>query len=256
MRNRVVLVTGGSRGIGRAIALSCGALGARVAVNYRSNAEAASQVVHEIESSGGAATAVQADVGDPGQIPAMVNSVEKQFGSIDILINNAAILQPGDLDDFDSAAMDNMRRVNVDGLVNLTRAVVPGMKQRRFGRIVNLTSIAALGTTFPGNTFYAATKAAVITLTRRFALQLGEFGITVNAVAPGFVLTDMAGQGLTEERKSAFVEKIAKLSMMRRVGRPEDIARAVVFLAAEDAGFITAQVITVDGGRMDFIGHP
>jgi 3-oxoacyl-[acyl-carrier protein] reductase len=256
MHNRTVLITGASRGIGRAVALACGALGAKVAVNYRASEDAAIEVAHNIETFGARAIAVRADIGDPGQIRSLVEQVSDRLGPIDVLVNNAAVLVPGDLDDFDGPSLESMRRVNVDGVINLTRAVVPGMKHRHFGRIVNISSIAALGTTFPGNTFYAATKAAVIALTRRFALQLGEFGITVNAVAPGFILTDMAEQTMTHDKRSAVVENVARLAMVRRVGRPEDIARVVVFLAAEDAGFITAQVITVDGGRTDYIAHP
>jgi 3-oxoacyl-[acyl-carrier protein] reductase len=256
MKNRTALVTGASRGIGRAIALDLAASGAKVAVNYRSSAGAAEQVVRDIQASGAQAIPVQADIADPAQVRAMADEVAGKLGPIDILVNNAAVLQTGDLDNFDWSQMESMRRVNVDGLVAMTRAVVPGMIDRGFGRIVNLASIAALGTTFPGNTFYAATKAAVITLTRRFAMQLGPHGITVNAVAPGFIITDMVAQGQSEESMRATVERLANLAMVRRVGRPEDIGRAVAFLASEAAGFITAQVLTVDGGRTDYIAHP
>ena len=126
------------------------------------------------------------------------------------------------------------------------------MKERKFGRIVNVVSVAALGTAMAGTTFYAATKAAVVVLTRRFALELGPHGVTVNAIAPGFVLTDMAAAGRTE----ADFAVIAAKSMVRRVGRPEDITHAVAFLVSPESGFVTAQVLTVDGGRMDYIGHP
>jgi 3-oxoacyl-[acyl-carrier protein] reductase len=249
---RIALVTGASRGLGRAIALRLGRAGAAVGVNYREQAGAAEAVVREIRTQGGRALAVRADVADSAQVRDMVTRVTSELGVVDILINNAGISHSGDLGDFDLAQMEAMRRINVDGLVAVTRAVVEGMKERRFGRIVNVASVAALGTAMAGTTFYAATKAAVIVLTRRFALELGPHGVTVNAVAPGFVLTDMATAGRTEADFAA----IAARTMVRRIGKPDDIAHAVEFLVSPEAGFVTAQVLTVDGGRMDYIGHP
>jgi NAD(P)-dependent dehydrogenase (short-subunit alcohol dehydrogenase family) len=130
------------------------------------------------------------------------------------------------------------------------------MKQRRYGRIVNLGSIAGHGTSLPGNAFYAATKGAVSVLTRRFAMELGPHGITVNAVAPGFILTELVREGRSEHEVEDLVKTISQRSMVGRVGDPDDIANAVAFLVAPNSGFITAQTITVDGGRMDYIGHP
>jgi 3-oxoacyl-[acyl-carrier protein] reductase len=143
-----------------------------------------------------------------------------------------------------------MQRVNVGGIIHTTLGVVESMKERRFGRIINMTSIAAHGTNLPGTTFYAATKAAVSLLTRRFALDLGSFGITVNAVAPGFVPTDMNAGSV------GLVERVVESTIVGRAGKPEDIAHAVAFLASPESGFITAQTLTVDGGRMDYIAHP
>lgn len=152
--------------------------------------------------------------------------------------------------------MERMRGVNVDGLVHVTRACVEAMKERGWGRIVNLSSLAALGTTNPGTTFYAATKAAVIALTRRFALELGPHGITVNAIAPGVIETDMI-TGLGSAEKVAELKRgMAALAMVGRIGTPDDIAHACAFLCAEESSFITAQTLTVDGGRMNYIGHP
>ncbi len=223
-----------------------------MAVNYRERNAEAEAVAQEIRSLGGKALVVQAHVADRAQVRAMAERTEQELGYVDILINNAGVMRRGDLGDFEWSEMEGMRATNVDGLVNVTRAFVEGMKRRRFGRIVNLTSIAALGTAMAGTTFYAATKAAVSVITRRFAMELGPDGITVNAVAPGFILTDMAKSGRGPEDFAQIAEK----TMVRRVGEPEDIANAVAFLCAIESSFITGQILTVDGGRMDYIGHP
>ncbi len=250
LEGKNALVTGGSRGLGRAIALRLAREGARVGINYFTQAQQAESVVAEIESGGGAAMALQADIADDGQVRAMV----EQFGGADVLVNNAGIMVNGDLADFDYSQMERMRRTNVDGLVNVTRAVVERMKQRRFGRIVNLASVAGTGTAMAGTTFYAATKAAVALLTRRFAMELGPAGITVNAIAPGFIVTDMTRRA-GEEKLRTIVESVSAKAMVRRAGQPEDIANAVAFLVSPASGFVTAQILTVDGGRMDYIGH-
>jgi NAD(P)-dependent dehydrogenase (short-subunit alcohol dehydrogenase family) len=251
LSGKTALVTGASRGLGRAIALRLAQEGAALAVNYRERAAEAEALVEEIRSAGGKAVAVQANVGDAAQVRSMAEHAVGALGPLDILINNAGVMRRGDLGDFEFSQMEGMRNTNVDGLVNVTRAVVDGMKQKKFGRIVNLTSIAAFGTAMAGTTFYAATKAAVSVLTRRFAMDLGPYGITVNAVAPGFIPTDMARDG----RSSEDFVRIAEKAMVKRVGVPEDIAHAVAFLCAPESSFITAQVLTVDGGRMDYIGH-
>ena len=253
--DQVAIVTGAGRGIGRAIARALAARGAAVCVNYAANADAAEAVVAEITGGGGRAIAAQADVADAEAVARMAARVEAELGPVGILVNNAGIAVPGTLDTYDPAAMERMRRVNVDGVIHTIRAVAPGMAQRGYGRIVNIASNAAFGTGLPGTTFYAATKAEVLILTRRFAMELGRKGITVNAVAPGWVVTDMARHGATEEAFEARVRMIGERAMVGRVGQPDDIANAVAFLAAPESGFVTAQVLTVDGGRMDYIGH-
>jgi NAD(P)-dependent dehydrogenase (short-subunit alcohol dehydrogenase family) len=256
LSGKTALVTGASRGLGRAIAYRLSQNGAAVAINYVQRRDGAESLAAQIRDSGGVATICQCDVSSADQVRGMVDRVRAELGPIDILVNNAAILHRADLDQYDQPRFEEMRRVNVGGIVNMTAAVAESMKQRRFGRIVNLTSIAAHGTSIPGTTFYAATKSAVILLTRRFALDLGPFGIAVNAVAPGFILTDMATEGASAQAVNDLIGRIEAVTMLRRVGTPEDIANVVAFLCSPESGFITAQTLTVDGGRMDYIAHP
>ncbi len=252
---QVALVTGGSRGIGRATALHLARCGAAVAVNYASSATQADAVVEEIVAAGGRAMAVAADVGDAAQVAAMVASVAAALGPITILVNNAGLARQATLDTFDPDALARMRRVNVDGPIAAIRSVMATMRERRYGRIVNITSLAGIGTALPGNAFYAGTKAELMILTRRFAMELGPFGITVNAVAPGFIATEMARSSRSDTAWAETEQRLSERAMMGRIGTPDDIANAVVFLAAPEAGFITAQQIVVDGGRMDYLGH-
>jgi 3-oxoacyl-[acyl-carrier protein] reductase len=254
-RNQVAVVTGGARGLGRATARLLAQRGAAVCVNYAAHAEASEALVAEIAAAGGRAIAVAADVADAAAVAAMVARTESKLGPVTILVNNAGMAWQGTLDTYDEEQVARMRQVNVDGVIHATRAVIGTMRTRRYGRIVNVASIAAIGTALAGNAFYAATKAEVVILTRRFALELGEHGITVNAVAPGFVRTDMTQGGRGAADWQATEQRFAALTMMGRVGEPEDIANAVVFLASPESGWITAQVLTVDGGRRDYIGH-
>jgi 3-oxoacyl-[acyl-carrier protein] reductase len=256
LNGQTALVTGASRGLGKAIARRLAREGAAVGVNYKTRGAEAERVVEEIRAAGGRAVALRADIGDPAQVKEMMSRLEPELGALSILVNNAGVVYRATLETFDPAGMQQMRRTNVDGLIHMTRAVVAGMKERQYGRIVNLSSIAGHGTTLPGNAFYAATKAAVSVLTKRFAMELGPYAVTVNAVAPGFILTDMVKEGRSEEEHRKTIQTISERSMLGRVGDPEDIANAVAFLAAPESGFITAQVLTVDGGRMDYIAHP
>ncbi len=254
-RDQVALVTGGARGIGRATAKLLAQCGAAVCVNYAAHPAAAEEVTAEIKAAGGRAIAVAADVGDVGAVEAMVAHSEQELGALTILVNNAGVSWRGLLDDYDAKQVARMRRVNVEGVINATRAVIGGMRGRRYGRIVNVSSIAALGTGLPGNAFYAASKAEVAILTKRFAMELGEHAITVNAVAPGFVRTDLTQGGRGAGDWAATEQRFAAKAMLGRIGQPEDIANAIAFLAAPESGWITAQMITVDGGRMDYIAH-
>jgi NAD(P)-dependent dehydrogenase (short-subunit alcohol dehydrogenase family) len=254
-RDQVALVTGGARGIGRATARLLAQRGVAVCVNYAAHADAADKLAGEIVADGGRAISAMADVAETAAIDAVVARTQKELGPVTILVNNAGVSWRGTLDTYEPAEVARMRRVNVEGLIHATRAVIGGMRARSYGRIVNMSSIAAIGTALPGNAFYAATKAEVAILTKRFAMELGPHNITVNAVAPGFVRTDMTQRGRGAGDWQATEEGFATKAMMGRIGEPEDIANAVVFLASPESGWITAQMLTVDGGRMDYIGH-
>jgi 3-oxoacyl-[acyl-carrier protein] reductase len=253
--SQVAVVTGAARGLGRATAKLLSQRGAVVCVNYAKQADHAQALVSELRAAGARAIAVAADVADAAAVDAMIARTEAELGAVTILVNNAGVAWQGTLESYDPEAVARMRDVNVGGVIHTTKAVAAGMRARRYGRIVNVASIAAIGTSLPGNAFYAATKAEVAILTRRFAMELGSDGITVNAVAPGFVRTDMTTGRRSADEWKAVEQRLAGLSMLKRIGEPEDIANAVAFLAAPESSWITGQVLTVDGGRMDYVGH-
>jgi 3-oxoacyl-[acyl-carrier protein] reductase len=250
LEGRVALVTGGSRGIGRATALKLGAEGAAVAVNYAASEDAARQVVDAILAASGRARAWQADVSDRAAVDAMVAGVVSEFGRIDILVNNAGIGSSATALTMKDEQIDRLMAVNLKGPVYCVQAAAPSMIEQGGGAIVNVVSVAGIGTALPGTTAYAASKAALIALTKRMALDLGRHGIRVNAVAPGHILTDMSGNP-DQERLAA----MAGRAILGRVGRPEDVATTIAFLACEDSAFVTGQCLAVDGGRMDYLSH-
>jgi 3-oxoacyl-[acyl-carrier protein] reductase len=252
-RDQVALVTGGGRGIGRAIARRLAREGASVCVNYLARADAADSLVDDIRANGGRAIAVAADVADDAAVEGMVDRVSAEFGPVTVLVNNAGVAYKATLDNYDSEKLEQMRQVNVNGMIHTIRAVMTDMRRQRYGRIVNVTSIAAIGTMMAGNAFYAATKAEAQILTKRFAMELGPFGITVNAVAPGYVQTDATRGNASEESWKEQTQRIGALAMLGRVGEPEDIANAVAFFASPESGWVTAQVLPVDGGRTDYV---
>jgi 3-oxoacyl-[acyl-carrier protein] reductase len=250
LQDKVALITGASRGIGRATALAFAAEGSSVIVNYNASAPAADEVVRLIAEGGHEAAAIKADVTNRDQVDALTSAALQRFGRIDVLVNNAGIGIRGDTLTMSLDDLDAMMAVNVKGVIHCVQAIAPHMIQRGGGSIVNIASIAGLGTALSGNTPYAASKAALIGLTRRFALDLGDHGINVNTICPGVIITDM-----TRGTETAQYANVIRHSMLGRVGRPEEIAGPAVFLASAEAAFMTGQVITIDGGRTDFLSH-
>ncbi len=255
LEGRVALVTGASRGIGRAIALRFAEEGASVAVNYRTNGEMADQVCDEIEREGGTAVAIQGDVGDGDAIPEFVAKVKERFQRIDILVNNAGIFLPTSLAEPHLADIERLMQVNVHGLIRVSGEVIPGMIERRYGKIINIASIAGLGTAVEGTSGYGASKAAVISITKRSALELGSHNINVNAIAPGLIRTDMGIPETDPAEIEAKMQGFTKNSVLGRIGEPVEIAHAALFLASEESAFITGQVLVVDGGRTNYLSH-
>ncbi|MDI3257186.1 MAG: 3-oxoacyl-[acyl-carrier-protein] reductase [Kyrpidia sp.] len=239
---RVALVTGGSRGIGRAVCLALAARGVAVAVNYVHGEEAARGVVHRIEEAGGRALAVGGDVADASRADRLIQDVVQAFGRLDILVNNAGITRDTLLLRMKEDDWDAVMNTNLKGAFHCIRAAVRPMMKQRYGRIVNITSVVALLGN-PGQANYAAAKAGLIGLTKTAAREFASRGITVNAVAPGLIDTDMTA-AMAEEAVRALQAQIP----LGRAGRPEDVAEAVCFLASEAAGYITGHVLHVDGG--------
>ena len=241
---KVALVTGASRGIGRAIALKLAEEGAKVAINYAGNVKAAEEVKAAIEEKGGKAILVQADVSDSEAAEGMVASVVEAFGTVDILVNNAGITRDAIFARMKEEDFNAVINTNLKGVFHCTKAVTKLMMKQRSGRIVNMASVVGV-TGNAGQANYSAAKAGVIGFTKSVARELAGRGITVNSVAPGFIETDMTAV-LSDKVKEAMTEEIP----LKRAGKPEDVANAVLFLASDNAAYITGQVLHVDGGMV------
>lgn len=244
LKDKVALVTGGSRGIGRAIALTLASAGATVAVNYKGNQTAADAVIHEIIGHDGIASAFQADVSQGGEVDQLFKAVIEKYGRLDILVNNAGITRDTLLlrmkeDDFDAVLNTNLR-----GIFLCTKAALRPMSKARGGRIINITSVVGLMGN-AGQANYAAAKAGIIGFTKSTAREMASRSITVNAVAPGYIETELTGV-LSEQIRGAILENIP----LGRMGTPQDVANLVCFLASDAAAYITGQTLTVDGGMV------
>lgn len=242
LKDQVALVTGGSRGIGRAIVKAFAAEGARVGFVYRGNQAAADNLVQEVGQTGGIALALQGDVTSGEAAKSCAERVEKEWGRLDILVNNAGIIRDDLFVRMEPEAWTSVLETNLGGTYNFCRAVAYTMMKQRRGRIINISSVAAEHVN-QGQANYAASKGAINAFTRALAVELAPRNVTVNAVAPGFIETDMS-----EAVRNKAGDFIKKVIPMRRLGQPEDIARVAVFLASADAAYITGQVLTVDGG--------
>jgi 3-oxoacyl-[acyl-carrier protein] reductase len=242
-KDQAALVTGGSRGIGRAIVTALAAEGAKVAVVYRGSKESADLLVKEITGAGGAAMALQGDVADPAVAPRCVAAVVEAWGRLDILVNSAGVIRDGLFVRMDPDAWNTVLQTNLGGTYSFCRAAIEQMALRqRYGRIINVSSVAAEHVN-AGQTNYAASKGAVNAFTRALAVEVAGRNVTVNAIAPGFIATDMS-----EAVRNKAGDFIKKVIPTKRVGQPEEVARVAAFLADPASSYLTGQVITVDGG--------
>ena len=244
LAGKIAVVTGASRGIGKAIAKKLASTGATVIINYNGSKDKAEEVQKEIEAEGGKASVYQCDVSDFKKCDTFISDVIKEYGRIDILVNNAGITRDGLLMKMSEEDFDKVVNTNLKGAFNTIRFATRQMLKQRSGRIINMASVVGV-TGNAGQANYAASKAGIIGLTKATAREMASRGITVNAIAPGFIETDMT-EVLSEKVKEASVAQIP----LGKFGKPEDVAAAVAFLTSEDAGYITGQVLHIDGGMV------
>ena len=244
LEGKTAIVTGASRGIGAEIAKYLAKEGARIAVNYSGSQSKAEEVVNEITANGGEAFAIQASVSDVESVSAMISETMNRFGSIDILVNNAGITRDNLLMRMKENEWDDVINTNLKGVFLCTKAVTRQMMKQRSGRIINISSVVGVSGN-AGQANYVAAKAGVIGLTKTTAKELASRNINVNAIAPGFITTEMTDE-LSEEVKNQMLTQIP----LAKLGNPEDVAKAVVFLASEDSNYITGQTLHVDGGMV------
>jgi len=252
LAGKCVLVTGGSRGIGREIAKQFHELGSKVAVNYNTSEKAARELKDELHSE---IEIFKADVSKRDEALELVRQVIAKFGRIDVLVNNAGIVDGMRFDEFDEAKFEKLWGINFMGTVFPTLEVLKNMKERKSGSIISISSNLGIGAASSGATYYGITKTAIVSLTKRIAYEFGGDGIRANAIAPGWIRTDMttAGRAKSEVQKSE--ETIKSKNELHMIGEPIHIAKLACFLGSDDAALITGQVIVADGGRFDYLSH-
>jgi len=256
LKDRVSLITGASRGIGRAIAMTFAREGSDIIVNYVQNKGQADEVVREIIGMGRRAISIQADVMNKERVTEMVGQAIREFAKIDVLVNNAGIVwKPSKLLETSKEEWEKVLGVNLLGTYYCIQASAPHMIDRKYGKIINISSLAGIGTTFLEQAAYGPSKAAVINLTKRLSYELGQYNINVNAIAPGLVRTEILSSGRSEAEVEKSFQEVAKLAALRRVGEPQDIANVALFLASDESSFMTGQVLVADGGRFNFLSH-
>ena len=241
---KLALITGGSRGIGREIAIELSKQDYNIVITYINNEDSAKKVIDEVEKNGAEALAVQGDISIEEDVNKIIEIANERFGAIDVLVNNAGITKDNLLIRMKSEEWDDVININLKGVYLCTKAVARGMMKKRYGKIVNIASVVGIsGNAGQGN--YSASKAGIIGFTKSIAKELGGRGINVNAVAPGFVETDM-----TEVLSDKIKDEMINIIPLKRAGKPEDIANVVAFLCSKKADYITGQVINVDGGML------
>lgn len=246
LENQVAIITGGSRGIGAATAILMAKAGANVIITYNSNEKAAKEVQEEIASLGRKCIAIRANVSRPKSAKKVVEKAMQKFGQIDILVNNAAIWTHGEMGKMTEEIWKETMEINLDGVFHMINAVVPYMKKRRFGKIINMSSTAGQrGEAF--HSHYAASKGAIISLTKSLSSELGSYNINVNSVAPGWVNTDMSFDAL---RNPKLMDEVLKGIPLGRIPTPEDIAGPILFLASDLARHVSGEILNVNGGSV------
>lgn len=255
IKDRVSLITGASRGIGRAIALTLAKQGSDVILIYKKNTDKANRVANEIIRMGRKAVAKKLDVTQKDEVFNVVDAVVEKYGKIDVLVNNAGMHLRRNTLEAKKEEWDEILGVNLLGPYYCIQAVAPYMMKRKYGKIISVSSVASFGVAVEGQILYAPSKAALNILTKKLAYELGPYKINVNAIAPGAIMTEMLSYGKSEEEAKQSSEKVAKYTALGRMGQPQDIANLALFLASDESSFITGQVIVADGGRFNFLSH-